>query len=159
MPCLSEKHIAYQYCSYYPCQVGQKATWQCVSWILYSNRAEIQCQNIKGCLSRPQHDAGKASCKSISPEDVHRIYHHSPGTTTAQWFHQCGGQCIHREGVNTKLSYHPGNTVNKKVHSPGSTEHPYSYKYCNQIGDNLYCNSKAFLASFDKGFIDIDLLD
>ena len=87
---------------------------------------------------------------------VQHFNHHTAGTTSAKGFHECRGQPVDKARIEAQPGKELTDAIGNKSKCPRSPEYSNSKEHGYQVGYYFNGNFKAFLGSFNKGFVEVN---
>ena len=113
---LSEKEVGDADGGKHAGQVGQQTAGHGMAGVAYAHTAEVDRQDVERGVGGALEDTAEASHEGVGPIGGHGIDHHAAGTAAGEWFHECGGQCLNKVGVQSAGGHGHLHAVNQHVH-------------------------------------------
>lgn len=123
-----------------------------------AHTTEVNGQNVERGIGGTLENACQSAYKRVGTIGGHGIYHQSTGPTSAQGFHDGGGESTHKIAIDATELYSLFDGSNKIIHGSRSTEHANGHQDGHQIRDDAHGGSEAFFGTLYKGIVYVHLL-
>lgn len=118
---------------------------------------EVHGDDVEGGVGGALEHATQTAGETVGAKGLHGVDHHAAGTTTAERFHDGGGEGGYNVVSNAEYAQQPGNTVHQKIHSSTGSEYGDTNENGDQVRDDHHCGMESVLGSFYKCFVGLNL--